>query len=298
MRILLTGAGGFIGSAFARVAAARGHALAGLLIPSEPVPPGLIQSVDLAWLRGTLAGAPWAEIEAFRPEVCVHAAWVTTPGVYLESPANFQFLEESKRFLSRAIELGVRQVVGLGTCIEYQIARAPLSEETTPISPTTTYARCKNELRLALEESARGLGFGCCWARVFYPYGPGEHPSRLCSSIVRKLSQDEPVLLKTPQSTKDYIYIEDLAAALLGVVEQRFSGPINLGTGMGVSVRQIAQQLGELLGKPHLIQEAPTPEPDPFGYVVADAAKLRALGWRPKHDLATGLRRLVESLAR
>lgn len=293
MRILLTGAGGFIGTAFARAAAAQGHSIAGLLVPSERVPPGLENQSGMAWLRGTLAEAPWKDIDRFAPEACVHAAWVTTPGIYLESPLNAQFLEDSKSFLSRLWRSGTNRIIGLGTCVEYRITGGPLAEDTTPIEPTTTYARCKNELRLALEQAAESQSFRFAWARVFYPYGPGEHPSRLCSSIIQKLLRDEVITLKTPDSTKDYIFIRDLAAALLAVVESGFVGSINLGTGSGVSVREIARALGELLGKPDLIREASTTQPDPFPYIVADISRLRRLGWQPQYGLTQGLRELV-----
>ncbi|MEI9864251.1 MAG: NAD-dependent epimerase/dehydratase family protein [Limisphaerales bacterium] len=53
-------------------------------------------------------------------------------------------------------------------------------------------------------------GWQFCWGRVFYPYGVGEHPARLCSSLIQKLQRGEKLVLKTPHSRKDYIYIEDL----------------------------------------------------------------------------------------
>ncbi len=298
MKILLTGPTGFIGSAFARSALSRGHHLAGLIIPSESIPPGLPPGDRMFWLRGTLDEAPWPEIAAFGPEVCVHTAWITTPGVYLESPENVRFLDSSLRFLQRVREFGARHVVGLGTCIEYQLGPEPLSEDRTPVGPTTTYARCKNELRLRLEQDAQASGTSFCWGRVFYPYGPGEHPSRLCSAIIQKLRQGEKIFLKTPDSTKDYIYIEDVAAALVTVVEKQFRGVINLGTGVGVTVREIAGCLARLLGRPDLIEEATQPEPDPFPRVVADARRLTGLGWRPAVTLEEGLARLVKAAQR
>jgi nucleoside-diphosphate-sugar epimerase len=63
-----------------------------------------------------------------------------------------------------------------------------------------------------------------CWTRIFYPYGIGEHPDRLCSFIIKKLINNKKVLLNSPLSTKDYIYIDDIAEALLTLVEQAFSG--------------------------------------------------------------------------
>jgi nucleoside-diphosphate-sugar epimerase len=220
-------------------------------------------------------------------------AWITTPGVYLESPENFRFLEASTAFLRKVQAMGTNYLVGLGTCIEYQITNQPLSEERTPIAPTATYSRCKNELRLRMEQEAQTRGFKFCWTRVFYPYGPGEHPSRLCTATIQRLSRGEKIMLKTPNSTKDYIFIEDLAAALLCVVESKFNGSINLGTGIGVSVLEIAQTLGRMTGRPDLIGVVDPPEVDPLGYVVADGSRMQSLGWRPAHTLAQGLRRMV-----
>jgi nucleoside-diphosphate-sugar epimerase len=295
MNILLTGPTGFIGPAFIRRARSRGHQIAGLIIPSESIPSDLPATRDLLWLRGTLQEAPWQEILAFHPDVCVHMAWITTPRVYLESPENLRFLQASITFLRMLREIGVRHIFGLGTCVEYRITNEPLSEETTPVNPTTTYARCKNELRQTMESDARQHEFAFCWGRVFYPYGPREHPSRLCSSIIQKLTREESIVLKTPDSTKDYIYIEDLADALLLVLEKKFSGTINLGTGIGLSVREIARTIGEMMGKAHLIQEASPPEIDPLGYVVADPSRLHQLGWRPAYNLRQGLQKLLDA---
>ena len=298
MKILLTGPTGFIGSAFARCAINRDHQLAGLIIPSEQVPTGLPANQNLVWLRGTLEEAPWSEITAFRPDVCVHTAWITTPGVYLESPENDRFRDASLQFIRKVVDLGARRVLGLGTCIEYKITQQPLNEDSTPIAPTTTYARCKDELRLALENDSKARGFGFCWARVFYPYGPGEHPSRLCSAIIQKLLRGEKITLKTPTSTKDYIYVDDVAAALLTVIEKRFEGNVNFGTGTGTAVRTIAAIIGQLTQKSELIDEASQPDPDPFPYVVADAARIKSLGWKPRFTLEEGLRRLLDARRR
>ncbi len=287
---MLTGPTGFIGKAFTRLAQSRGHEIAGLLIPGEAVPTDLTAPTaetaqafqpaprPVVWLHGTLEEAPWKEISAFGAEVCVHTAWITTPGVYLESPENERFRDASLSFLSRFRDLGANHIVGLGTCIEYHITNQPLSEDHTPIVPTTTYARCKNQLRTALEADANVHGLVFCWGRVFYPY-----------------ARDEKIILKTPDSTKDYIYISDLAEALLMVVEKKFRGVINLGTGVGITVKQIAQTIGQEMGKAHLVEEASDPEPDPFPFVVGQARKLQSLGWRQTVTMKEGLARLVRA---
>jgi nucleoside-diphosphate-sugar epimerase len=296
MKILVTGATGFIGSAFSRLALGRGHSIGGMMLPTEKTPPGLEASENMTWFKGTLAEPPWQEIEKFKADACVHFAWIATPGIYLESPENENYFHWSREFVRRIREFGAQRFVAAGTCIEYRISDEKLSEERTPIEPTTTYARWKNALRIALEEDARKNAFRFAWARVFYPYGVGEHPARLCSSIIQKLGRGEKIELKTPNSTKDYIYIEDLASAFLTVLEKSFEGTINLGTGIGIAVKEIAQTLGQMMQRSHLIKEMEPPQVDPLGYVVADVSKLRGLGWEPQHDLRRGMEKLLAAV--
>jgi nucleoside-diphosphate-sugar epimerase len=296
MNLLLTGPTGFIGRAVLRRALARGHAVTALLLPGEQLPPDLPHPARLRVCPGTLAAPPWAELVAEPLEACLHTAWVTTPGVYLESPDNDLFLAWSRSFARDFFARGGRFFMGLGSCAEYRPARQPLAEATAALNDSTRYARCKNQLRLELEEMARKFSVTLCWGRVFYPFGVGEHPERLCSALIRKLARSEPVTLKTPQSTKDYIYIDDLALGILLALEQRCAGPLNLGTGRGVTVRQMAETIAALLGKTGLVSDAAEVSADPLDYMVADATRLRALGWREEVGLEEGLRRLCRHL--
>ena len=251
---------------------------------------------NLIPMTGSLADPPYAAIAGFSPEVCLHTAWVTAPGVYLESPDNDLFLRWSREFIKGITDRGVAHVMALGTCIEYQVNNEPLSEDKTPVVPTTRYARCKNELHEFLA-AEMGAGRGSwCWGRVFYPYGVGEHPSRLCSAIINKVRAGKSICLKTPSSVKDYIHIDDLAAAILLCLEQRPQGAINLGTGVEVSVGEMAGAIGRLMGRPELITDAEPAAVDPQGHMVADATRLRALGWEPHVTMETGLGGLVRHL--
>lgn len=296
MRILVTGGTGFLGSALVRTAQAAGHQVAVLSRTGSAVLQGVVPLV------GSVAAPPWQAIEAFAPEACVHAAWIATPGAYLESPENHDWVRWSFDFLTRLPDLGVRHLTVLGTCIEYAITGHKLREDSTPLAPASTYARSKCELheRLRDQEIPHSAlrtphSTALAWARIFYPYGEGEHPARLASSLIARLRQGEPVTLRTPRSVKDYIHAADVATALLAAVEQRFAGALNVGTGEGVAVEVIARELARLLGRPRLIQFPENLPADPLDYVVADATRLRQLGWRPQVTLEAGLRRLVEA---
>ncbi len=293
MKILLTGPTGFIGSAFLKIALAHGHEIVVLVRPEKLATARRQTNPRLTWLIGTLADAPWSDIKKFKPELCLHTAWITTPGVYLESPENERYVEWSLDFLRRISDTGANRITVLGTCIEYQTGGKLLSEDRTPLAPATLYARCKNTLRIALENEAAARGFALCWGRVFYPYGIGEHPLRLCSSLIQSLRQGRKIDLKTPDSIKDYLYIDDLAAALLTVAEKKFCGAINLGTGTGVSVREVAETIARLMGKSGAVNSSSTGAAVTENPVVADTTKLHGLGWRPQHTLSAGLEKMI-----
>ena len=291
MKILLTGGSGFIGSAFRKAALSAGHEIASLTRNKN-----LNGSRGLTWLHGNLADAPWETIERFKAVLCVHTAWIATPGVYQESGDNYQYLDWSLAFLREAFARGIQRTLILGTCIEYAPNQPlPLSEDESQIAPQSTYARCKEALRLALQADQRFAGLNVAWGRVFYPYGVAEHPNRLPSAIVQKLLRGEKMTLRTPHSVKDYIYVDDLADAMLRVVEHGFEGTINLGTGEGVSIYQLAAAVERLLGKTGLVDLVRPPEIDPAGDIVADAAKLRDLGWHKTTTIEAGLDKLISS---
>jgi len=291
MRLLVTGGSGFLGGAVVRHALEAGHDVAILtrqaISNSHPLGPRQI--------LGDLASPPWEAIAGFCPEAVVHAAWIATPGVYLESPANADWLRWSRAFARRLPEFGVRHLTVLGTCIEYAVTGKPLDEVETPLAPVSPYARAKAELHTALTADLAGTGTTLAWARIFYPYGPHEHPARLASSLLARVLSGQPITLKTPDSTKDYIHEDDVASALLAVVEAGFQGPINIGTGEGVTVGSLAGTLASLAGRPDLVVLPADAPRDPFDHIVADASRLHALGWRPNVPLLDGLRRLVEA---
>ena len=290
MRVLVTGGSGFLGSAFVHAAIAAGHRVAVLSRSERPLlPPGT------RLLTGSIENVPWDQIDDFTPDTCVHAAWIATPGVYLESLENHAWVTWSQHFLARAIGSGVQHIVALGTCIEYQMTGEPLHEDATTVAPLSVYARCKHESHCQLRPALAECGITLSWARVFYPYGEGEHPARLASSLITRMRTGQTVELKTPQSVKDYIHVADTASALLSVAEQKLDGAVNLGTGSGVAVETIARRIAELVGRPDLVRVPENPVADPLDFVVADSSRLRSLGWSPKVSLNSGLQRLMEA---
>jgi nucleoside-diphosphate-sugar epimerase len=103
------------------------------------------------------------------------------------------------------------------------------------------------------------------------------------------------VTLDTPNAVRDWIHVDDVATALLRLVEGRVDNVINVGTGVGRTVEQIALTIAGLVGRPELVAVGPAIV-DGLGPLVADPARLRGLGWAPRVELEAGLATLIEAL--
>jgi len=279
LRVLLTGATGFIGSHVARALLRAGHEVhAGVRHGSDRRRIADIES-RLTVHVGEMDAVP------IEPDVLVHLAWYAVPGRYLTAPENHECLAASRRLLAR-----VRgRAVLAGTCFEHDTTLGRLAED-TPVKPATVYAACKDTLRR--EALARPA---TTWMRFFYQYGPWEDERRLIPAVARALLRGEPVKLSPGDQRRDFLHIDDVAAAVLAVVETGITGPVNVGSGEARSVKEIAGMIAEVTGRPELLRFGALPyaEGDPM-LVVADNTRLRSIGWAPRCTLAEGLRQTVE----
>ncbi|HET7340149.1 MAG TPA: NAD(P)-dependent oxidoreductase [Methylomirabilota bacterium] len=292
MRIFVTGASGFIGSAFVRAALGAGHEVLALVrAPERAATLGSHPALDI--VTGTLAEPPWTAIARFAPETCLHAAWITQPADYRASDENVRLQAESVALARGLLEQGARRIVALGTCEEYAPAAGRLDEARAALAPASAYARAKHELRLALEAAARLARAHLTWARIFQPYGPGEPSTRMPSLVIQRVRNGQPVMLRTPAALRDWIHVEDVASALLHLAQRGADGIFNVGTGVGHTVEQVARSIAHRLGQPDLVM-LPPPAGRGMDALVADVTRLRGLGWTPHLDLDMGLARLIE----
>lgn len=277
MRVLLTGVTGFIGSHVARELLRRGHEVRASVRRGS----GRGRIRDLEGRIALVEGPP----EPRGDEVVVGLAWIATPGAYLESPENRDCLEAGRRLLAAA----PGRAVFAGTCFELDTRIGRLTED-SPVRPESLYARCKDELRRDVERRPDSA-----WMRFFYQYGAGEDARRFVPSVALSLLRGEEVKLSPGEQRRDYLHVEDVASAVVDVAESRLTGCVNVGSGESPSIRELTTCLAELAGRPDLLRFGAQPywEGEPM-LIVAENAKLRSTGWRPKRELPEGL---AETLA-
>jgi dTDP-6-deoxy-L-talose 4-dehydrogenase (NAD+) len=288
MKIFVTGANGFIGRAFCHAAIAAGHEVLGLCRHvTSPLPSGCQALV------GDLAHLPWEEVQRFAPDALLHLAWIATPGAYLNSPENDTLIGQSEELFRKAMDLGVHHLAATGSCIEYAPAEQPLGEDVSPLAPALPYSHAKMATSRMLESLATEREVLWTWFRLFYCFGEGEHPDRIVSWIMRKLAVGDSVEVKTPDSVKDYIHVDDVASAMLWCLEKRITGPVNVACGRGIRIFDLAQKIAQVVqADPSLVSGANPPAHDPFPTVVADISRLKDSGWTPRLSLAQGLERM------
>ena len=175
MRVLLTGASGFIGSHVARLALTEGHEIMALVRPGSSL--RRLEGVQdrLQLLEGDLRDARALEtpLRASVPEVCLHLAWYAEPGQYLGAPENLDCLKGGLTFMRVLHDIGCSRLVTAGTSLEYETSTSVVTE-TSPIRPTTLYAAAKHSLFLTASNFDVHGEWSVASARIFCVYGPRE----------------------------------------------------------------------------------------------------------------------------
>jgi nucleoside-diphosphate-sugar epimerase len=288
-RVLVTGASGFVGRAALEALARHGFEVhAASRRKPDTAAPHVWREADLLDPR-----SPSRVVNGARPDIILHLAWIVEHGVFWTSPRNPDWVGASLALARAGAEAGARYFIGAGTCYEYDWpADGACSEVHTPLKPAQPYSIAKDAARRGIEAMSAEAGFAFAWARLFFLYGPGEGPNRLVPGLARALLAGEPAKCSSGRAVRDFIDVRDAGEALAAVALSGLSGPVNIASGEGVSVAEIAKKLGDLSGRPDLVRVgALADRPDEPPRIVADVTRLRTeTAFRPTWTLDAGLR--------
>jgi nucleoside-diphosphate-sugar epimerase len=289
-KILVTGAGGFIGQHLLRLLVEAGlevHALYRTPPRDSVVSRGASRYViDLLTQHGELDSL----LKRLRPTDLLHLAWYARPEDYWTSRENFQWVAGSMDLVQRFVGSGGRRIVIAGTCAEYDWRYGFCSETLTPLAPTSTYGIAKDSTRRMVEAYLQDTDVNLAWARIFFVYGPGEHPSRFIPSLSRSLLEGSPATCEQGSLFRDFLHVTDVASALSKILASDVSGAINIGSGVPVRLADIASRLAHVVGATERLKIASDDRPDSIPLLVADVSRLRSeVGWWPMRTLDQGL---------
>jgi nucleoside-diphosphate-sugar epimerase len=283
MKILIIG-NGFLGSAITLRLQSEGHEVLIFARTSNPE----IQAQQV--LGNIFNFEEFIKVLSWKPEVIVHTAWITTPGIYRNDPSNTQYANFTKMLAKFIISSDVEHLIVLGTCAEYGHQKEPSSAGVTFLSPTSFYAKQKVFALNSIREIFRESKVRFTWARIFYPYGPNQNEKRLIPRLINSLKKGEPMTLADTSSIYDWITTRDVALAVSWILSNKLPEEIDVGTSYGYTNLELLKILEELLQPTYKFS---LPKNHDFGlnevFVASKNSPLLISGWSPRDSLFDGL---------
>jgi nucleoside-diphosphate-sugar epimerase len=295
-RVLVTGAGGFIGRWSVAPLLAKGYEVHAALsanrqrsVPAE-LAGAVIHHADLL---------DKSELDALvkrtGPTHLLHFAWIATPGVYWQSPENFRWLAASEHLLHGFRAHGGVRALMAGSCVEYDWSKVGVCDElSSPLAEQAAarpspYAASKTALHKALMEFARRENLSAAWGRIFFQFGPNEHPDRLVPSVIRNLLLNQEALCTHGRQIRSFLHAADVGAAFASVLDSGLEGPVNIGSDERIGLSDLIERIALQIGRTDLVRlgarSAPTEEPP---LLVPDVRRLSKV-WRPRFTLGEGI---------
>ncbi len=294
-RIYVAGHRGLVGSAILRRLEAEGY------------------TNLLTVTRGGLDLTRQVDVEAFfereRPEYVFLAA-ARVGGILANSTYPADFIRDNLivqcNVIDAAYRSGVKKLLFLGSsCIYPKHAPQPMREEyllTAPLEPTNEwYAVAKIAGIKMCQAYRKQYGFNAVSIMPTNLYGPGDNfdleTSHVLPALIRKFHEakvsggKEVTVWGTGNPRREFLYVNDLADAAFFLMKNYDSGEIiNVGTGKDVTIRELAELVGEVVGfEGEILFD--TSRPDGTPRKLLDISRLASLGWRPKVELEEGIRK-------
>jgi dTDP-6-deoxy-L-talose 4-dehydrogenase (NAD+) len=186
-------------------------------------------------------------------DVIIHLAWYAEPGQYQLSTKNLDCLVGTLCMARAAATSGVKRIVGIGTCLEYQLSGLPLPAN-TPLAPSSPYAACKAATYFALSQLLPRSGVEFAWCRLFYLCGDGEDSRRLVPTLQQCLSEGRAADLTSGNQVRDFLDVREAGRQISEVAMSDRTGALNICSGRAVTVRELAESIADKFGRRDLLK--------------------------------------------
>jgi NAD dependent epimerase/dehydratase len=305
-RVLVTGAAGFIGSHLTERLVALGANVRALVRYNSSGRRGWLEDSPVKDSIEVVFGDVrdfFGVREAMQErEVVFHlAALIGIPYSY-SAPQSYLHtnIEGTMNVLQAVRELEIERLVCTSTSEVYGTARYVPMDETHPLQGQSPYSASKIAADKLAESYFLSFGVPVTIARPFNAYGPRQSSRAIIPTIITQALVGSEVRLGSLLPTRDFNFVADIVEGFIcaATVQDAIGQVINFGTGMEVSIGQLADTLGRLIGKElNLITENQRvrPENSEVERLCADATLAQdILGWKPSVCLQDGLRQTIE----
>ncbi len=293
MRVLLTGASGFLGSHV--LEALYQHnievVVLGRSIPkneffSDFIYADLFDNSNIAKI-----------VKESSATHLLHLAWYAEHGKFWDSSMNIQWVDATNRLVQEFCKAGGQKVVIAGTCAEYDWSYGFCREDNTPLNPSALYGISKDATRRLTMAICEKYQVSCVWGRIFIPYGEGEASERLIPSLISALQGKSALFGVNSTVYRDFLHASDVAQGFIKLLCNEANGSYNISSGQPIQLLEIVNTLANLLdANPQNILGLISKRTNEPPLLVGDKIKLNALDWKPKLSLEQGLKRVVHKM--
>lgn len=242
MRVMVTGATGFVGRHFVSKLLSNGHTVTAISRNSS-------HASEMPWFNNVefIQCDLHEDFQVlfqgeYIPDVIVHLAWPGLPN-YKDFFHISENLHIDLAFLEAAVDAGVSHLIVAGTCLEYGMQFGPLSEK-METEPTTPYGFAKDVLRKALQLLQKEKPFTLQWVRLFYMYGEGQNENSLLAQLDRAIDNEQPDFnMSAGDQLRDYLSIQEVTENFVLLLDNpECNGVINCSSGIPISVFDLVSQ--------------------------------------------------------
>ena len=297
-RVLLTGGTGFVGANLAHRLIAAGHKVAVLAREGSHRTRLVGIENELQFLSGDVTDAKAIRrvVEQVDPEVVFHLASTAFNPPTISAQTHMQVIAMGTLNLLESLVgcAGVR-IISAGSVAEY--GGGSRLQEDSLLLPGTILGAAKAAGAVLMQTYARLYQMETVVLRFFVPYGPWEHPRRLIPHTILSALAGQDVPLSHGHQQRDFVYVDDLVDALILAASRPLcpGSVFNIGSGVGIPIREIVELVLKLMGNPvkALVGALPM-RTDEITEMSADITAARAkLGWCPRTPLEDGLRKSI-----
>lgn len=313
MKVLLTGILGFIGSHMAEKLVKEGHEVYGVVRRVANRNMAVIENLlnDITLLSGDITDyvSTRNAIRTANPDVVIHLAALSPVRDSFERPFEYQQanMVGAMNVAHALLELPDpqnRKVVAASTAEVYGLQENKPLKETVSLCPSSPYAVSKAAADLYLQMMFNTFDLHGSIMRPANSYGRKFDTSFVIEYLVTQMLKGATVYVGAPNSIRDYMYVDDhVNAYLLAIENEEADGEIfNVGTGVGVSNRELAELIAKKIGfNMSKIKLGSYPPGYPFRplasdqpYIVLDSTKIRkTLRWSPTVGLDEGIDKVI-----
>jgi NAD dependent epimerase/dehydratase len=308
-RVLVTGAGGFIGSHVVEALVGERARVRAFVRYDSRGSRGWLDTIaadrlsDVEVFAGDIRDAPTVDRAVTGCEVVLHlASLIAIPYSYLAPEAYIATnVVGTQHVLDACRRHDVARVVHTSTSEVYGSAQRVPIDEGHPLHPQSPYAASKASADLLALSYHASFGTPVVVLRPFNTYGPRQSLRAIIPTIAAQLLAGGPVRLGATTPTRDFAYVTDTADGFVRAASSDGVGiVIQLGTGRETSIADLARAVADVVGAPLKIEtddERVRPSTSEVMRLVSDASRAReVLGWSPAVTLAEGLRKTVDWL--